>query len=206
MTKRHTTKHKIDRRLGENIWGRPKSPVNRRAYGPGEQGQKRRSKLSDFGIQLRAKQKLKGYYANLTEKQFRRTYAEASRMRGDTSENLVGLLERRLDAVLYHAKLAPTPFAARQMVNHGHVLLNNRRTNIASALVGPGDVVSLRKESKDMQTVLQAAESEERDVAEYLKADHKKMTVQFLRVPKLEDIPYPVQMEPQLIVEFYSKN
>ena len=206
MTKRHTTKHKIDRRLGENIWGRPKSPVNRRPYGPGEQGQKRRSKLSDFGIQLRAKQKLKGYYGNINEKQFRRIYGEAQRMRGDTSENLIGLLERRLDAVLYHACFAPTVFAARQMINHGHVRVNNRRLNIASARLSPGDVVTLRQESREMPIVLQARDNEERMSPEYLKADYKKMMAQFLRVPRLEEVPYPVRMEPQLVVEFYAKN
>ncbi len=206
MTKRHTTKHKIDRRLGENIWGRPKSPVNRRPYGPGEQGQKRRSKLSDFGIQLRAKQKLKGYYGNINEKQFRRIYGEAQRMRGDTSENLIGLLERRLDAVLYHACFAPTVFAARQMINHGHVRVNNRRLNIASARLSPGDVVTLKQESREMPIVLQARDNEERMSPEYLKADYKKMMAQFLRVPRLEEVPYPVRMEPQLVVEFYAKN
>ena len=206
VTKRTSAKHKIDRRMGENIWGRPKSPVNRREYGPGQHGQRRKSKLSDFGIQLRAKQKLKGSYGDLTEKQFRRAYDEASRMRGDTSENLIGLLERRLDAVIYRAKYVPTIFAARQFVNHGHVLVNGKRVNIASYLVKEGDVVQLRDRSRQMALVLEAMGSPERDVPEYIAVDHSKMTAEFVRTPTLSDVPYPVMMEPNLVVEYYAKN
>jgi len=206
VTKRTSAKYKLDRRMGENIWGRPKSPVNRREYGPGQHGQRRKGKLSDFGIQLRAKQKLKGYYGDLTEKQFRRTYAEAERLKGDTSENLIGLLESRLDAIVYRAKFVPTVFAARQFVNHGHVLVNGKRVNIPSYRVKEGDVVEVRDKSKQMGLCLEAIALAERDVPEYLDTDHSKMTAKFIRKPALGDVPYPVQMEPNLVVEFYAKN
>jgi small subunit ribosomal protein S4 len=206
VTKRTDAKHKIDRRMGENIWGRPKSPVNRREYGPGQHGQRRKTKLSDFGTQLRAKQKLKGYYGDLTEKQFRKIYAEAERRRGDTGENLVGLLERRLDAIVYRAKFVPTVFAARQFVNHGHVEVNGRRVNIASYQVKDGDVVAVREKSRQMALVLEAVQSAERDVPGYLEVDHQKLSATFVRQPALADVPYPVQMEPNLVVEFYAKN
>ncbi len=206
MTKRTAAKHKIDRRMGENIWGRPKSPVNRREYGPGQHGQRRKGKLSDFGIQLRAKQKLKGYYGDLTEKQFKRIYAEAARVKGDTGENLIGLLERRLDAVVYRAKFVPTIFAARQFVNHGHVKVNGRRVNIPSYRVKEGDVIEVRDRSKQLAVVLEAAQLAERDVPDYIDVDHSKMTATFTRTPALGDVPYPVMMEPNLVVEFYAKN
>jgi len=205
MTKRTSAKYKIDRRMGENIWGRAKSPFNSRSYGPGEHGQRRRAKLSDFGVQLRAKQKLKGYYGDVTEKQFRSTYEEAVRMRGDTGENMIGLLERRLDAVVYRAKFVPTVFAARQFVNHGHVLVNGKRVTIASYRVKEGDVVELREKSKQLPLVLEAVGSPERDLPDYLDVDHNKMTATYVRVPQLMDVPYPVAMEPNLVVEFYSR-
>jgi len=205
MSKRHSQKHKLDRRMGENIWGRPKSPVNVRSYGPGQHGQRRKSKLSDFGTQLRAKQKLKGYYGNITEKQFRRVYDEATRMRGDTGENLVGILESRLDAIVYRAKFVPTVFAARQFVNHGHVLVNGKRVNIPSYSCQPGDVVEIREKSKQLALVLEANQLPERDVPEYVEADHAKMVATYVRVPALGDVPYPVMMEPNLVVEFYSR-
>jgi small subunit ribosomal protein S4 len=206
VTKRTSAKYKIDRRMGENIWGRPKSPVNRREYGPGQHGQRRKGKMSDFGTQLRAKQKLKGYYGDLTEKQFRRVYAEAERRRGDTGENLIGLLERRLDAAVYRAKFVPTVFAARQFVNHGHVEVNGRRVNIPSYQLKDGDVISVREKSRQMAMVLEAVQLPERDVPSYIEADHQKMTATYLRAPQLADVPYPVQMEPNLVVEFYAKN
>jgi small subunit ribosomal protein S4 len=206
VTKRTSAKYKIDRRMGENIWGRPKSPVNRREYGPGQHGQRRKGKLSDFGLQLRAKQKLKGYYGDVTEKQFRRIYAEAERLKGDTGENLIGLLERRLDAVVYRAKFVPTVFAARQFVNHGHVKVNGTRVNIASYRVKEGDVIEVRDKSKQMAMVLEAAGLAERDVPDYLDVDHSKMAATFVRTPALGDVPYPVMMEPNLVVEYYAKN
>ena len=206
MTKRTSAKYKIDRRMGENIWGRPKSPVNRREYGPGQHGQRRKGKMSDFGLQLRAKQKLKGYYGDLTEKQFRRIFAEAERVKGDTGENLIGLLERRLDAVVYRAKFVPTVFAARQFVNHGHVEVNGKRVNIPSYRVKEGDVISLRSKAKDMVLVLEAVQSAERDTPDYIDVDHSKMTATFVRTPSLGDVPYAVQMEPNLVVEYYAKN
>ncbi|WP_439575983.1 30S ribosomal protein S4 [Phreatobacter sp.] len=205
MSKRHAAKYKIDRRMGQNIWGRPKSPVNRREYGPGQHGQRRKGKLSDFGTQLKAKQKLKGYYGNISEKQFRGIYAEASRVKGDTGENLVGLLERRLDAVIYRAKFVPTVFAARQFVNHGHVKINGRRVNIPSYRVKIGDVIEVKEASRQHISVLEAVQSGERDVPDYLEVDHGKLVAKLSRIPTLSEVPYPTQMEPSLVVEFYSR-
>jgi len=205
MTKRIDAKHKLDRRLGENIWGRPKSPVNRREYGPGQHGQRRKGKMSDFGTQLRAKQKVKGYYGNISEKQFRRYYHEAVRIKGDSGENLIGLLERRLDAVVYRAKFVATVFAARQFVNHGHVKVNGRRVNIASYQVKVGDVIEVKEASKQLAFVLEATQLAERDTPDYVEVDHSKMTAKFVRIPALADVPYPVQMEPSLVIEFYSR-
>ena len=204
MSKRQSAKYKLDRRMGENIWGRPKSPVNQRSYGPGQHGQRRRQKISDFGLQLRAKQKLKGYYGNLTEKQFARTYEDAARKRGNTAETLIALLESRLDAVVYRAKFVPTVFASRQFVNHGHVLVNGKRVNIASYRVKPGDVVSVRERSRNMALVLEAIQSPERDVPDYLEVDGKGLSAKFVRAPELAEVPYPVKMEPNLVVEFYA--
>ncbi|BCJ91572.1 30S ribosomal protein S4 [Terrihabitans soli] len=205
MSKRHASKHKIDRRLGVNIFGRPKSPVNKREYGPGQHGQRRKGKMSDFGTQLRAKQKLKGSYGDISEKQFRKIYHEASRMKGDTSANLIGLLESRLDAIVYRAKFVPTIFAARQFINHGHVKVNGRRTNIGSARLKVGDVIEVKESSKQMGLVLEAIALTEREVPDYIDADHSKMTAKLTRVPALTDVPYPVQQEPNLVVEFYSR-
>ena len=204
MSKRESAKYKIDRRLGENIWGRPKSPVNKREYGPGQHGQRRKGKLSDFGLQLRAKQKLKGHYGDVSEKQFRKVYEEADRRKGDTSENLIGLLESRLDAIVYRAKFVPTPFAARQFVNHGHVLVNGKRVNIPSYRVKPGDVVQVRERSRNMALVLEALQSAERDTPDYITVDAKAMSATFVRAPTLDEVPYPVKMEPNLVVEFYA--
>ncbi|MGI3169115.1 30S ribosomal protein S4 [Pseudooceanicola sp. C21-150M6] len=206
MTKRTSAKYKIDRRMGENIWGRPKSPVNRREYGPGQHGQRRKGKMSDFGLQLRAKQKLKGYYGDLTEKQFKRIYGDAARTKGDTGENLIGLLERRLDAVVYRAKFVATVFAARQFVNHGHVLVNGKRVNIPSYRVKEGDVIEVRDKSKQMVALLEAVQLAERDVPDYLDVDHSKMVATFVRTPGLSDVPYPVLMEPNLVIEYYAQN
>jgi small subunit ribosomal protein S4 len=205
MSKRTTAKFKIDRRMGENIWGRGKSPVNKRSYGPGQHGQRRAKKLSDYGTQLQAKQKLKGYYGNITERQFRKYYTEASRRPGDTGENMIGLLERRLDAVVFRAKFAPTPFAARQLVSHGHVKVNGKRITIASYMIKETDDIALTAKARDLALVLEAAKSPERDTPDYLEVDHGKMTAKFLRTPKLSDVPYAVQMQPHLIVEFYSR-
>ena len=204
MSKRHTQKYKIDRRMGENLWGRPKSPINSRAYGPGQHGQRRKGKMSDFGLQLMAKQKLKGYYGNITEKQFRRTYDEASRRKGNTAENLIGLLESRLDAIVYRAKFVPTVFAARQFVNHGHVMVNGRKVNIPSYRVKAGDVIEVRERSRSMALVLEALESPERDIPDYIDLDPKAMKATYVRMPEFSDVPYPVQMEPNLVIEFYS--
>jgi small subunit ribosomal protein S4 len=205
MTKRHEVKYKIDRRLGENLWGRPKSPLNARAYGPGQHGQRRKGKTSDYGLQLKAKQKLKGYYGTITEKSFKKLYTEASRIKGDTGERLIGLLESRLDAIVYRAKFVATVFAARQFVSHGHVKVNGQRVNISSYSVKPGDKIEIKDKSKQLGVVLEAVQLAERDVPEYIEVDHTKMIATYVRVPSLSDVPYPVQMEPNLVVEFYSR-
>ena len=205
MSKRISAKYKINRRLMCNLWGRPKSPFNSREYRPGEHGQSRRRKPSDFGTQLNAKQQLKGYYGNITEKQFRRVYEEASRRKGDTSENLIGLLEKRLDAVIYRMKFVPTVFAARQFINHGHIRVNGKRVNIPSYSVKEGDVIEVKEKSREVPMVLDAIDSPERDVPDYLDVDHRIMKGSLTRTPVLADVPYPVQMEPNLVIEFYSR-
>ena len=204
MSKRASAKYKLDRRMGENIWGRPKSPVNKREYGPGQHGQRRKGKVSDFGIQLRAKQKLKGYYGDVTEKQFKASYIEAARMKGDTGQNLIGLLEQRLDMIVYRAKFAPTIFAARQLVSHGHIRVNGVKCNIASRRVRVGDIISLGNKAKDMALVIEAQGLAERDIPDYVSADGTDK-ITFTRVPQLDEVPYPVRMEPNLVVEFYSR-
>ncbi len=205
MTKRHEAKYKIDRRMGQNIWGRPKSPVNKREYGPGQHGQRRKGKLSDYGVQLRAKQKLKGYYANMSERHFRGLYDEARRSKGDTGANMIGLLERRLDTIVYRAKFVPTVFAARQFISHGHVLVNGKRVTVASYRVKVDDVIEVREKSKQLASVLEATALAERDVPDYIEVDHTKMTAKLSRVPGIGDVPYPVMMEPHLVVEYYSR-
>jgi len=205
MTKRASAKYKLDRRMGENIWGRNKSPVSKRAYGPGQHGQRKSRKLSDYGTQLHAKQKLKGYYGNITERQFRRYYEEAARRTGDTGEHMIGLLERRLDSIVFRAKFVPTPFAARQLVSHGHIAVNGKRVTIPSYLVKEGDTLEVRGAAKEMALVLEAVKSSEREVPDYIEANHGKMSAKFLRTPKLGDVPYAVQMQPSLVVEFYSR-
>jgi small subunit ribosomal protein S4 len=204
MSKRQESKYKIDRRLSVNLWGRPKSPLNKRDYRPGQHGQRRR-KPTDYGVQLMAKQKLKGYYGNIGERQFRRLYEEAERLKGDTGENLIGLLERRLDAVIYRMKFVPTVFAARQFVNHGHIKVNGKRVNIPSYMVREGDVIEVKEKSRQLPLVLEGSQSGERDVPDYLDVDHGAMKGTFMRTPKLADVPYPVSMEPNQVVEFYSR-
>jgi small subunit ribosomal protein S4 len=204
VTKRTSAKYKLDRRMGENVFGRPKSPVNRREYGPGQHGQRRKGKLSDFGVQLRAKQKLNGYYGDITEKQFKKNYLDATSMKGDASQNLIGLLERRLDMVVYRAKFAPTIWAARQLVSHGHIRVNGVKCNIASRRVNVGDVVELGGKAQEMALVIEAQGLAERDVPDYVVPDgNTKVT--YTRVPKLDEVPYPVRMEPNLVIEFYSR-
>jgi len=204
MSRRIAAKNKICRRLGVNLWGRAKNPIIKKDYPPGEHGSKRR-KISDYGAQLSAKQKLKGYYGNITEKQFRRVYQEASRRRGDTAENMIGILEQRLDMVIFRLNFVPTVFAARQFVNHGHVLVNGRRVTIASYVVQEGDMIEVREKSKTMDLVIGTVQQPERDVPDYLNVDFKALKGTFVRVPKLADVPYPVQMEPNLVIEYYSR-
>ena len=205
MTKRLESKYKLDRRMGENIWGRPKSPVNRREYGPGQHGQRRKGKLSDYGVQLRAKQKLRGYYGNISEKQFRGIYQDAIRMKGDSGAHLIGLLERRLDAVVFRAKFAPTPFASRQLINHGHILVNGKKVNIPSYRCKVGDTIEVKEKSKQLALVIEAQALAERDVPDYIEVDGSKLTAKLSRIPAYSDVPYPVQMEPHLVVEYYSR-
>jgi len=205
MTKRVSAKYKIDRRLGENLWGRPKSPINKREYGPGQHGQRRRGKITDYGTQLKAKQKLKGYYASIGERQFKAIYHEATRMKGDTSEHMVGLLECRLDAIVYRAKFVPTVYSSRQFVNHGHVKVNGKRVNIPSYRCKVGDVVEIKETSRQLPMVIDAGQSGERNVPDYLEVDHNKHTAKFVRVPAFSEIPYSSHMEPHLVVEFYSR-
>ncbi|MGE3770814.1 MAG: 30S ribosomal protein S4 [Bdellovibrionales bacterium] len=204
MSKRIAAKHKIDRRLGVNLWGAPKSPLNARNYRPGQHGQANK-KFSDFGLQLRAKQKLKGYYGNIGERQFRKVYEEAQRRKGDSAENLIQLLERRLDAVIYRMKFAPTVFAARQIVNHGHILVNGKRLNIASYQVKDNDTIEVRGKAKQNAVILGAQQDQLREVPDYLTVDSDKLKGTFVRAPNLADVPYPVQMEPNLVIEFYSR-
>ncbi|MEO1015368.1 MAG: 30S ribosomal protein S4 [Pseudomonadota bacterium] len=204
MSKRISAKYKLDRRVGENVWGRPKSPINKREYGPGMHGQRRKGKLSDFGLQLMAKQKLKGYYGNISEKQFEKIYVEAVRRRGNTAENLIGLLESRLDALVYRAKFVPTVFAARQFVNHGHIKVNGVRTNIPSFRCKVGDVIEVKEKSRTMALVLEALQSAERDIPDYVDVDPKKMTATYMRVPEFAEVPYACTMEPNLVIEYYS--
>lgn len=205
MTKRLTSKYKISRRLGTSLWGRAKDPVNKRSYAPGQHGATRRKKTSDYGNQLKEKQKLKGYYANITERQFRRIYAEAVRRRGDTGENLIALLESRLDSVIYRMGLVPTPFAARQFVSHGHVRVNGRKVNIPSFSVKPGDEIEVREKSRQMVTVLEMLQNPEHTVPDYIEFDTKEMKAKYVRQPKLADVPYPVMMQPNLVIEYYSR-
>jgi len=205
MTKRLSTKHKVDRRLKVNLWGRPKSPFNSRNYPPGQHGQSRKSKPTDYGIQLNAKQKLKSYYGNINERQFRNIYRKAIKKRGDTTENLVGLLETRLDTVIYRAKLAPTVFSARQLINHGHFTVNKKKVNISSYLVKEEDLIEVKEKSKSINLIEGCLGSKERDVPEYIQLDLKNKTAKLVRVPKFADIPYPTLMEPKLVIEYYSR-
>ena len=205
MTKRLNSKHKVDRRLKVNLWGRPKSPFNTRAYPPGQHGQTKSSKPSDYGIQLQAKQKLKCYYGNMNERQFRNMYKKAIMKKGDTAENLIGLLERRLDAVIYRSKLSNTIFSSRQLINHGHVRVNGKKVNISSYQVKEEDSIEIRDKSKQLALIDIALANKEREVPEYLQLDEKNKKVKFVRIPKFEEVPYPVVMEPNLVVEYYSR-
>ena len=205
MTKRIAQKHKIDRRLSVNLWGRPKSPFNLRKYRPGQHGQKHTGKLSDYGVQLHAKQKLKGYYGNLNERQFRNCYKEAIRQKGDSGENLIALLERRLDTIVYRSKFVPTVFAARQFINHGHVKVNGKRVNISSYRVTEGDVIEVKDKSKEMAIVVEVMKSQERDIPGYITVDEKKCSSTFIRTPQFAEVPYATQMDPKLVIEYYSR-
>ena len=205
MTKRLNSKHKVDRRLKVNLWGRPKSPFNRRDYPPGLNGQNRKKKPSDFGIQLMAKQKLKCHYGYITEKQFRNLFFKASKIKGNTSENLIELLERRLDATVYRMKFSTTIFAARQFVSHGHILVNGKKVTISSYSLKDGDIVEVKEKSREIPVLLEAISSTERETPQYLSVDYDKLKGTFVKGPKLDEVPYPVLMEPNLVIEYYSR-
>jgi len=205
MTKRLNSKHKVDRRLKVNLWGRPKSPFNTRAYPPGQHGQTKAGKPSDYGVQLQAKQKLKSYYGNMNERQFRNVYKKAIMKKGDTAENLIGLLERRLDAVIYRSKLSNTIFSARQLINHGHVKVNGKKVNISSYSVREEDTIEIRDKSKQLAIIDIALANKERETPEYIQMDEKNKKLKFVRVPKFEEVPYPIVMEPNLVIEYYSR-
>ena len=205
MTKRLASKHKVDRRLKVNLWGRPKSPFNSRNYPPGQHGKARKGKPSDYGIQLEAKQKMKFYYGNMNERQFRNVYRKAFQKKGNTTENLVGFLERRLDTVIYRAKFAPTVFSARQLINHGHIKVNEKKVNIPSFLIKSGDIIEVKSKSKDMTTIVGSLVSKEREIPDYIQMDEKNKKAKLVRVPKFSEIPYPTIMEPNLVIEYYSR-
>ena len=205
MTKRQESKHKVDRRLKANLWGRPKSPYNIRNYPPGQHGKKRMAKLSDYGVQLQAKQKMKFYYGNMNERQFRNTYRKASQKKGDSTENLIGFLERRLDTVVYRAKFAITVFSARQLINHGHIKVNDKRVNVPSYLVKTDDTIEVNTKSKEFTSITGSLSSKERDVPDYIQSDEKNKKAKFIRVPKFSEVPFPTIMEPKLVIEYYSR-
>ena len=204
MSKRKNRKYKLSRRIGQSLWGRAKDPVNSRNYAPGQHGMGRK-KTTDYGVQLLAKQKLRGYYGDITEKQFKTIYKEAERRRGDTGENLIGLLESRLDAIVYRAGIVPTIFSARQFVNHGHILVDGKRVNISSYRVKPGQVIQVKEKSRQLNIVVESINSKERKAPEYLDFNESNLTVTYVRIPELADVPYPVTMEPNLVVEYYSR-
>ena len=205
MTKRLASKHKVDRRLKVNLWGRPKSPFNSRDYPPGQHGKTRRSKTSDYGTQLQAKQKLKFYYGNMNERQFRNVFRKALQKRGNTAENFIGFLERRLDTVIYRAKFAMTVFSARQIINHGHIKVNGKKVNIPSCLISDKDTIELKDKSKELTMIVGSIVSKERDIPEYIQMDEKNKIAKLIRVPKFSEVPYPTIMEPNLVVEYYSR-
>ena len=205
MTKRLLSKHKVDRRLKSNLWGRPKSPFNSRNYPPGQHGKSKKGKPSDYGTQLEAKQKMKFYYGNMNERQFRNVYRKAIKKKGNTTENLVGFLERRLDTVVYRAKFATTVFSSRQLINHGHIKVNGKKVNIPSYLVKAEDSIEIREKSKEIANITGALVSKEREIPEYIQTDEKNKVAKFIRVPKFSEIPYPTIMEPSLVIEYYSR-
>ena len=205
MTKRLASKHKVDRRLKVNLWGSPKSPFNSRNYPPGQHGKSKKGKSSDYGIQLEAKQKMKFYYGNINERQFRNVYRKAIQKKGNTTENLVGFLERRLDTVIYRAKFAATVFSARQLINHGHIRVNGKKVNIPSYLVKTEDVVDVRDKSKDIAIIAGSLVSKEREIPDYIQMDEKSKKAKLIRVPKFSEVPYPTIMEPNLVIEYYSR-
>ena len=205
MTKRLSSKHKVDRRLKVNLWGRPKSPFNSRNYPPGQHGKSRRGKPSDYGTQLEAKQKMKFYYGNMNERQFRNVYRKAIQKRGNTSENLVAFLESRLDTVIYRAKFAITVFSARQLINHGHIKVNGKKVSIPSYMVKAEDSIEVKEKSKEIANITGALTSKEREVPEYIQIDEKNKKAKLIRIPKFSDIPYPTIMEPNLVIEYYSR-
>ena len=206
MTKRLASKHKVDRRLKVNLWGRPKSPFNSRNYPPGQHGKStKKRKTSDYGTQLEAKQKLKFYYGNMNERQFRNVFRKALKKKGNTTENFIGFLERRLDMVIYRAKFATTVFSARQLINHGHIKVNGKKVNISSCLVSEKDTIELKDKSKELIVIVGALVNKEREIPDYIQMDEKNKIAKLIRIPKFSEVPYPTIMEPNLVVEYYSR-
>jgi small subunit ribosomal protein S4 len=205
VSKRKNRKYGISRRLGMNLWGRTKDPVNSKNFPPGQHGNMGYKKLTDYGIQLSEKQKLKKYYGDVGEKQFRATYEEAARRKGDTGENMIGLLESRLDAIVYRANFVPTVWSARQLVNHGHVTVDGKRVTIPSYRAKPGQVIEVIEKSRQMTLIVEAVQSKERPIPDYIGVDSDKLKIIYSRIPCLADVPFPVIMRPQLVVEFYSR-
>ena len=206
MAKINTPRGKLVRKFGENIFGNPKYDrlLNRKPYGPGQHAQTRRGKISNYGTQLQEKQKIKFMYG-LLEKQFRITFKKAEKLKGETGTNMLQLLESRLDTVIYRAKFAPTVFAARQMINHGHIKVNKKRVNISSYVVKSSDLIEIRDKSKKLTVIDGSLQSKERDVPEYIQLDNKNKTAKLVRIPKFSEVPYPVIMEPNLVIEYYSR-
>jgi small subunit ribosomal protein S4 len=205
MTKRIGAKKKVSRKLGASLWGQAKDPYIKRNYKPGQHGASSRGRVSDYGTQLRAKQRMKFYYGNISEKQFFNSFTLASKSKGDVSENFVALLESRLDAIVYRANFVPTVFAARQFVSHKHVSVNGKTVNIPSYKVKVGDVVQVREKSRKLAIVIEAIQKMERDIPSYMQLDKDNLSVRFVTKPSFAEIPYPVEMQPHLITEFYSR-
>jgi len=205
MAKSNVPKGKLVRKFGENIFGNPKydNLLNKKPYTPGQHGPTRRRRLSNYGIQLREKQKIKSMYGVL-ERQFRNYFHKAEKMTGETGTNLLQLLECRLDNVVYRLGLASTRSQARQLVSHAHFLLNNQKCNYPSATVKPGDIIQVRNKSKKIEFIMESMKRIKGDIElPWLELDKAKMTGTFLVVPERDEMALTVNE--QLVVELYSK-
>ncbi len=205
MTKRVNAKKKFSRKLGGSLWGQAKDPYLKRNYKPGQHGASSKGRVSDYGTQLKAKQRMKFYYGNISEKQFFNTFSLAEKSKGDVSENFVGLLESRLDVIVYRANFVPTVFAARQFVSHKHVTVNGKIVNIASYRAKIGDVVQVREKSRTLALVIDAQQKMERDIPSYMMLDKDNLSAKLTEKPTFAEVPYPIEMQPHFITEFYSR-